>query len=500
MLFTTPEFIFIFLPVCLLIVGITKHYIGHKSAYAALSFASLFFYAQWNLSDVPVIVLSIAVNFVVAHFLSVIQKGPRLSLLIFGVTTNIMALLYYKYTNFILINAGYKSINIILPLGISFFTFQQIAFIVDIYRADIKKMPVTNYAVTVLFFPHLIAGPLIHYKAIMAQFEHKLSVNITNILLGIPVFSIGLAKKLALADPISTIVSPIFQKSQSGPLEFFEGWVASLGYTAQLYFDFSGYSDMAIGIALMFGITLPVNFNSPYRAASIIEFWKRWHISLSLFLRDYLYIPLGGNRVSRARWYVNLLMVMCIGGFWHGAGWNYLIWGGLHGSFLVVNNMWRRNVPDQIRESLLLRPICFVITFLCVVLAWIFFRAPDISSAINIINGMIGNTNASLPGEFGMYADVKNGYPFGILYNGAGINFPNLCSILIYLVVAYAIIWIFPNSDRITKVRRRITEKIEHNSIYMKDAIRAMMVGFLIWASAFGVFGAMQSEFLYFQF
>jgi len=500
MLFTTPQFIFLFLPICLIFVGLAIRFTGMKGGFIALSLSSIVFYAQWHLPDVLVILSSIAVNFTVAYLLSSPKTKHRFPILFFGVAVNILALIYYKYTNFILTNFGYSAINIILPLGISFFTFQQIAFIVDIYRGDVGKIVFSNYAVTVLFFPHLIAGPLIHYKAIMDQFERNFSVKLTNIVYGFSIFTVGLAKKLAIADPIAIIINPIFQKSQVAPLEFFSAWAASLGYTAQLYFDFSGYSDMAIGIGLMFGIVLPMNFNSPYRSTSIIEFWRRWHITLSLFLRDYLYIPLGGNRVPQVRWYTNLLIVMAIGGFWHGAGWNFIIWGGLHGIYLVTNHIWRRNIPNKFRENYILHPIYWAITFFSVIFAWDFFRAPTIHSAINIIKYMFCIRNASLPGEIGLFTHIKNGHPFGILYTGTGITFPNLCSILVYLIFGYAIILMCPNSEKLTGVRSKIIGAAPPHTFGLRDVAQAMLVGALLWIAAFGVFGAAPSEFLYFQF
>ena len=356
----------------------------------ALVLVSVTFYGNWRASDLVVIGLSILMNFVLAWLLA--AKGIRFKLAILwaGIAANIGMLGYYKYTDFFLINLGYSPAGILLPLAISFYSFQQIAFIVDIYRGQNGRIPLLNYIVTVLFFPHLIAGPLIHYKAIMRQFERSFSVSANTIWCGLPIFAIGLTKKVAVADPIGTIVNPIFTSAQAAPVEFFSAWTAALGYTAQLYFDFSGYSDMAIGLGIMFGIVLPVNFFSPYKATSIIDFWCRWHMTLSAFLRDYLYIPLGGKNVSRPRWYLNLLIVMLLGGLWHGAGWTFLFWGALHGGYLVINHFWRNNSGLSHAADTMLRPLYGAVTFLAVVFAWIFFRSANFTTAINVIKGASG--------------------------------------------------------------------------------------------------------------
>ncbi len=288
MLFTTPAFLFL-LSATLLGVGVTIRSLGRRAGIVALIVASLIFYGSWRINDLAVIGTSILINFTLARLLAIESMPFKLAILWTGILANVGILGFYKYTDFFLVNLGYSPITIVLPLAISFYSFQQIAFIVDIYRGQNGRIPLLNYIVTVLFFPHLIAGPLIHYQAIMRQFEQRFSVSANTIWCGLPIFAIGLAKKVAIADPLSKIVSPIFTSAQAAPLEFFSAWTAALGYTAQLYFDFSGYSDMAIGLGIMFGIVLPVNFFSPYKASSIIDFWRRWHMTLSAFLRDYLY-------------------------------------------------------------------------------------------------------------------------------------------------------------------------------------------------------------------
>ena len=305
-----------------------------------------------------------------------------------------LGLLYYKYAFFIISNIPISQISelanslnlndIVLPLAISFFTFQQISYLVDAYSGGTKEYDFLNYCLFVTFFPQLIAGPIVHHKEIIPQF-HRLRNFVfchRNFALGLTLFIFGLSKKLLVADQLSPLVAQAFANASA--LNFTEAWVGALNYTFQLYFDFSGYSDMAVGLGLMFNITLPVNFNSPYKALSISDFWRRWHITLSNFLRDYLYIPLGGNRKGRTRQYINLLFTMLLGGLWHGAGWTFLLWGGLHGTFLVINHWWRGlKVP-------LPKIICWFITFSAVVMTWVIFRAPNMHDAMEMLKAMVG--------------------------------------------------------------------------------------------------------------
>jgi alginate O-acetyltransferase complex protein AlgI len=323
----------------------------------------------------------------------------RKLLLIAGITSNLAALAYFKYAYFIveninaLITLNVDLGEIILPLAISFFTFQQITFLVDTYQNQTSEHDFSRYCLFVLFFPQLIAGPIVHHKEMMPQFsKQSLTKNISdNFNAGITLFSIGLFKKVMLADNLALIANPAFRMAElNQELSFSDAWFGATAYSFQLYFDFSGYSEMALGIAIMFGIRLPLNFFSPYKSKSIIEFWQRWHMTLSRFLKDYLYIPLGGNRNGGIKRYRNLLLTMLLGGIWHGAGWAFLIWGALHGFFLVVNHGWRAfsaHKPNQllIRFIVLLSPL---ITFFCVVLAWVFFRAESINGAIHMLSAM----------------------------------------------------------------------------------------------------------------
>ncbi|RYF45616.1 MAG: MBOAT family protein, partial [Comamonadaceae bacterium] len=299
MLFNSPEFLFLFLPLTLLATAVALAWHGRTAGILVLTAASLFFYGWWEAQALIVIGVSIAFNFSSALRIAdpASPTGRRRALAI-GIAGNLAALGYFKYANFLVENvaaltgARLGTLDVVLPLAISFYTFQQIAFLVDTYRGKMSQIAFRDYLISVVFFPHLVAGPLLHYRDIITQFQQRFTVSTATVVAGLPVFAVGLAKKAFIADPIARFVSPLFLKAEAGPLEFFEAWAAALGYTAQLYFDFSGYSDMAIGLGLMFGIALPLNFFSPYKSTSIIEFWRRWHMTLSSFLRDYLYIPL----------------------------------------------------------------------------------------------------------------------------------------------------------------------------------------------------------------
>lgn len=277
-------------------------------------------------------------------------------------------------------------LSMFLPLGISFFTFQQIACLVDTYRGKLKKISFYEYALFVSFFPQLIAGPIVKYEEILPQIQRVTkckSIDFNMIRLGLSLFACGLLKKILIADYFSPVSIMLFD-SQVNPT-FYDSILGTLAYTMQIYFDFSGYSDMALGLGALFGITLPQNFNSPYQSLSIIGFWRRWHITLSNFLKDYIYIPLGGNRLSLLRKYVNLMLTMLIGGLWHGAGWNFILWGGLHGAYLIINNTYRlHNKFIKIP-----RVICGVLTFSTVSFAWIFFRSHDFHRAYEIMNALV---------------------------------------------------------------------------------------------------------------
>lgn len=338
-------------------------------------------------------------NFAIGSALSAGKSrvSPR-ALLAFGIIANVALLGYFKYADFFIANANFvfgshvEPLKLLLPLAISFFTFQQIAYLVDSYRSETKEYDFLSYALFVTFFPQLIAGPIVHHKEMMPQFATLRAKvkNYRNILLGIFIFSMGLFKKVAIADTFAQYATQGFDVAKT--LEFFAAWQTSLAYTFQLYFDFSGYCDMAIGAALLFNIKLPINFNSPYRSTNIAEFWRRWHITLGRFLRDYVYIPLGGSRAGEGRTYLNLLATLLLSGLWHGAGWTFVFWGFLHGVAICICKFW-----SQIGLKLP-KIIAWFITFNFINASWVFFRANSFDDALKVLRGMIGLNGANWGG------------------------------------------------------------------------------------------------------
>ena len=399
MLFNSPGFIFFFLPITFFIY----FYLNHKKLTIAskgfLVCSSLFFYSWWNVAYLPIILSSMVFNYAIGRSLIKSSKNKskefsKKTILAFGIIFNLSLLGYFKYTDFLIENfnlvfyTNTKLLQLALPLAISFFTFQQISYLVDSYRLGTKEYSFLNYSLFVTFFPQLIAGPIIHHKEMMPQFDNiKNKVkNYRNIAMGIFIFSIGLFKKVAIADNFAVWVNYGFDAATT--LNLFNAWKTSLSFTFQLYFDFSGYTDMAIGLALLFNIRLPVNFNSPYKATNIKDFWRRWHISLGRFLQNYVYIPLGGNRKGEFRTYNNLLATFLIGGLWHGAGWTFIFWGFLHGLALMVQRFWS-NLGFQLWTWL-----AWLITFNFVNIAWVFFRAKEWNDAVKVLGAMFGLDNS----------------------------------------------------------------------------------------------------------
>lgn len=412
MLFNSYEFIFLFLPLtALLFFGLAR--LSHGWAGGLLAAASLFFYAWWDPANLLVLLPSIGFNFLMGRTITRhrdIEPLRARLLLVAAITANLAALAGFKYTNFLIDNlnmafgAGLPPANIALPLGISFFTFTQIAYLVDAWRGEVKEYNPVHYALFVTYFPHLIAGPILHHKQMMPQFNHAAiySPSARSLALGFSVFTVGLAKKVLIADELAPHANTLFNAADPGATGFTGAWLGSLAYTFQLYFDFSGYSDMAVGLSLLFGITLPVNFLSPYKSVNIIEFWRRWHITLSTFLRDYLYISLGGNRRGSARRYLNLLTTMLLGGLWHGANWTFVVWGGLHGMYLVINHGWQSltagwRLPAPLAP--LAKLLSLLLTFAAVVVAWVFFRADNVGDALTILSRMADPGSAVAPGR-----------------------------------------------------------------------------------------------------
>ncbi|MDY0193311.1 MAG: MBOAT family protein [Aliarcobacter butzleri] len=471
MLFNSYEFIFIFLPV----MFVVYFYLNSKrlilGAKIWLVVGSLFFYSYWNVIYLPLILLSIFVNYGVGLSL-VNHEKIRISsktILSFGIVFNLGLLGYFKYTDFFLDNFnGIFGTNIplphiILPLGISFFTFTQIAFLVDAYKQEAKEYSLINYMLFVTYFPHLLAGPILHHKEMMPQFASKYNwvKNYRNIALGLFIFSIGLFKKVVIADTFAVWANAGFDTATT--LNLIEAWATSLSYTFQLYFDFSGYTDMAIGISLMFNIKLPINFNSPYKALSIQDFWRRWHMTLSRFLRDYLYIPLGGNRKGNIRTYVNLITTFLLGGLWHGAGWTFIIWGLLHGIALAIHRLWQ-SLGFRMNKIL-----AWFITFNFINITWIFFRAKDFESAMKVLGSMFSFDNVVF--------EIKK------IFVNIGSN--DSKEIIIWIIISFILVLFFSNS--MEKMRNFKTNK--------------KIVFLTVFCFIIGVLSLHKvSEFLYFNF
>ncbi|CAN5703612.1 MBOAT family protein [soil metagenome] len=400
MLFTAYEFVFLFLPATL-----AGFWLLRRASYAAsvlwLVAASLFFYAYWNAAYLWLLVPSIVVNFGLGRLLDACPAGPAKKLLLAaGIAANLGVLLYFKYAGFLVANidrllgADVSLGAILLPLGVSFITFQKIAYLVDAYRGQARDRSFLRFALFVSFFPQLIAGPIVHHAEVMPQLEPQClkGVRAATLAAGLGLFAVGLFKKVILADGIAPGATLGFADAARAIEPSLQAaWAAALSYTLQLYFDFSGYSDMACGLALMFGVRLPVNFYSPYKAAGIIDFWRRWHITLSRFLRDYLYIPLGGNRHGPLRRYGNILITMTLGGLWHGAGWTFILWGLYHGLLLLLNHAWRRSrLPVPARPlRVLARPLCVLATFLAVMFGWVLFRSDSFAAARLMLEALL---------------------------------------------------------------------------------------------------------------
>ena len=398
MLFNSHEYLFLFLPGALILWFLFRRW-GFLSG-LGLVIASLFFYGYGKIDQVPLLMGSVLLNFSVGRLLNVLprhQEKKRNVLLAAGITANLAFLGYFKYFSFfvtnlnVLFDTGMEVRQGTLPLGISFFSFTQIAFLVDSYRRSAREDHLLSYGLWATFFPYLLSGPIVRYSEVMPQFKKRVkeALNYRHLSAGLYLLSIGLFKKVVIAGRFSEWASAGFDGP--GPLNFFYAWATSLSYTFQIYFDFSGYTDMALGAALMFNIKLPINFNSPYKALDVQDFWRRWHISLGRFLRDYVYIPLGGNRAGEGRVYFNLMVVFLVCGLWHGAGWTFIFWGFLYGAALVVRRFWRqmrRPMPDF---------LAWFLTFNFVNAAWVFFRARTWEDALKVLSGMFGLNGLALP-------------------------------------------------------------------------------------------------------
>ena len=481
MLFNSYTFIFAFLPAMLL--GYywllrQRLILGSKVWLVA---GSLFFYGYWNIIYIPLLLASIFINFFTGSALS--SDSPlrvtKKQLLTFGIVFNISLLGYFKYADFFLTNfntifdTGVPLSHIILPLGISFFTFTQIAFLVDAYKEKVKEVDFLRYMLFVTYFPHLLAGPILHHSDMIPQFASRWnwSVRWRSINIGLFLFSIGLFKKVVIADTFSVWANTGFDTATT--LNFLEAWATSISYTLQLYFDFSGYTDMAIGTSLMFNIKLPINFNSPYKAKDIQDFWRRWHMTLSRFLRDYIYIPLGGNKVAPLRNYFNLFTVFVIGGLWHGASWMFIIWGALHGGAIVIHRIWKDF------GFTMWGWLGWFITFNFVNVTWVFFRAKDLEGVMKVLGGMIGAGGIVLPNKLAEEFEFLSQY--GITF-GQWAQEIEATGIKIFLF-AITILWLKNSNEWVIHLSGR----------------KLFLISLGLWFYAMNSLSAV-SEFLYFNF
>ncbi len=485
MLFNSYEFIFAFLPITFFIY----FYLNHKRATVAskyfLVFSSLFFYSWWNILYLPLILLSMFFNFIIGNSLNKNSNKIRFtkrSLLTFGIVSNIALLGYFKYTNFFIENfnivtsSNVELLNLALPLAISFFTFQQIAYLVDSYKGETKEYNFLNYSIFVTFFPQLIAGPIVHHSEMMSQFTSKknMIINYKNIAIGLFVFSIGLFKKVVIADTFAVWATSGFDTAIR--LNLIEAWATSLSYTFQLYFDFSGYTDMAIGLALLFNIKLPINFNSPYKATNIQDFWRRWHITLSRFLKDYIYIPFGGNRKGKFRTSANLMITFLLGGIWHGAGWTFIFWGFLHGLALVVYRVW-----NELGFKLWIW-FAWLITFNFLNITWIFFRAKEWDDATKVLSAMFSLDYIVLPKVLeSKFLFLTN---YNIHFDALLLNINADRYSLIYFFMAFIIVLRFKNTTYF------LNKKLNYTMLFISV--------FLFVYSILSL--SKKSEFLYFNF
>jgi D-alanyl-lipoteichoic acid acyltransferase DltB (MBOAT superfamily) len=484
MLFNAPIFLFVFLPIIVaiyyLLNSISKNVIVGK---VWLILGSLFFYGYFNPSYLVLILGSLVFNFIIGQYLG--KKIGNKPVLYFGVISNLILLGYYKYFDFFLENfnsltgSDFLLQRLVLPLAISFFTFQQISFLVDAYKGKCREQDFLDYSLFVTFFPQLIAGPIVHHSEMMPQFaepkNHRFNLN--NFIHGIIIFIIGLIKKVVIADALAQYADPVFNAADAGAhLSFIEGWLGSLAYTFQIYFDFSGYCDMAIGVSLLFNIVLPINFKSPYKSANIQIFWRNWHMTLSRWMRDYIYIPLGGGRCSEKRVLLNVFATAFISGIWHGAGWNFVLWGTVHGGALIGQRLWSRlNKP-------LPNWLGIFVTFMFVHLAWVFFRALSFKGAFEIVRSMFDFSDLSWPMFIEYYQTASDLFVAPKYFE----SIQGLYWILIAIIISFAGVWSMDLAEKCLKYKK--------NPYFLGSLL------FLFLFIGFISMGSKYSAFIYFNF
>ncbi len=489
MLFNSFTFLFVFLPAVLIgFAAAVRFGAGRTALQISLFAASCIFIGASGLLSLGLLLISLGMNYVLLRWMAA-SEGERVRrlILILSVSANLSLIAVFKYADFI--GQSFAAVSgldipragVELPLAISFYTFQQIALIIDSWRHKWECPPLAKLAVFVTFFPQLIAGPIVRFDEIEKDLDALGSIKSRNLAIGAGIIAVGLFKKAVIADSLAPAANLFFAGVEAGAEPaLFEAWGGALAYTFQLYFDFSGYSDMAIGLAALFGIHIPTNFYSPYKATSIIEFWSRWHMTLSRFLRDYLYIPLGGNHDGiTARWR-NVLVTMLLGGLWHGASWNFVVWGGMHGILIAGNHLARRlglTVTSWLGWAL---------TFLAVVLCWVVFRTHDMSAAVRIYAGMAGLNGIVIPERLeALLGQALHWLPVIKFASSELLRVPTVAWILFAGMVAL----LFPNTEQLFRERQ-----VSHLFI-ARNAIAFGMI------AAVGFLGIHQAvEFVYFRF
>jgi D-alanyl-lipoteichoic acid acyltransferase DltB (MBOAT superfamily) len=456
MLFNSYAFLFVFLPIVLGTFYWLRRSGWRDASVLFLTIASVAFYAYWKPADTFILLGTVVFNFIIAGLITRDSGSRARLLLVVGICANVALLVYFKYFEFLVANFGKLSVQELAPpsvIGISFFTFTQIAYLADCYQSRSSEKSFGNYALFVTIFPHLIAGPIIHHSQMRPQFVQlrKEPIRSELVLMGVIIFVIGMAKKVLLADNLAIGADAAFSPADHGlRLDMAMAWMGTIAYTLQIYFDFSGYSDMAIGLGLLFGLRLPINFDSPYKSRSIIEFWRRWHVTLSAWLRDYIYIPLGGNRNGEFGRLRNVFLTFLIGGIWHGAGWTFVIWGALHGAYVVGNHLLRKWRPPQDgqEDSLLPGAGKHVATLMLVMIAWVFFRAKTVPGAVSVLTSM------ALPGQ----GDAGIASPDAIVY--------------FWIVIAAVLVVFAPSTQQLVRYTAKLTVPLSLGTLPLFQSLR----------------------------
>lgn len=515
MLFNSHVFVLAFLPITMLGFFLLGRLHSTRAARLWLVAASLVFYGWWSWLYLGLLLLSMLANFTLGNAILSAREGApgrARALVAGGVAANVALLGWYKYATFVAENVTaltgieFAVGGVVLPLAISFYTFLQIAYLVDCGRGRAERYSFLDYVLFVSFFPHLIAGPIVHHHELIPQFQQRENFRFRapDVAAGLAFFAIGLMKKLLIADPVGALATPVFAGAalEGAAPGLVESWTAATAFSVGLYYDFSAYSDMAVGLARMFGIRFPYNFNSPYKAVSIIDFWRRWHMTLSRFLRDYVYIPLGGNRRGASRRHMNLMATMLLGGLWHGAGWTFVIWGGLHGFYLLVNHAWSGAAARARAEGRSLglgAAPARALTLLAVVVAWVFFAAPSLGSALAVLGGMAGLNGFAQPETALLLATALRG-PGALAGAIGGMATLSWAISLGMLGLALLIIALAPNSQQIVDGR---AAEIDEPRRWPRLRFRPRLVSACATAGAFLLALALMAdvkEFVYFQF